>query len=274
MSLQAGPYRDMANFLGIRNVTLGAAAPLASAASAVPAESQIRVPDAPKFGDYIALHFERPGTDVMGVRTAPGDAGPSATALGYAEDFRAGLTGDEEWWDFTVENSGSGFAAAALSLPGLENLRDLGLHAFLVRRGQTAPLVAGEPAMLAMEGRSTHYSIVVTPHSDFAGRLRGNFSISQNFPNPVRTHTTFRFTLPQTWDAAGRREAKTYRLRLNLYDYSGRLVARVADGTFKPGSHTLIWKPQAANGGGLAKGAYVYRMEVPGFAKSLKLLLK
>ena len=125
-----------------------------------------------------------------------------------------------------------------------------------------------------MEGRSTPYSIVVTPHADFAERLRGNFSISQNFPNPVRTHTTFRFALPQTWDAAGRREAKAYRLRLNVYDYSGRLAARVAEGTYKPGSYSLIWKPQAANGGFLAKGAYVYRLEVPGFTKSLKLLLK
>ncbi|MEO6097933.1 MAG: hypothetical protein ABIW76_20640, partial [Fibrobacteria bacterium] len=105
-------------------------------------------------------------------------------------------------------------------------------------------------------------------------RLKGNFSISQNFPNPVRTFTSFRFVLPQTWDAAGKRETTGYRLRLNVYDYSGRLTARVADATFKPGSHTLVWRPQALDGGVLAKAAYVYRLEVPGFTKSLKLLVK
>lgn len=271
MSLQAGPYHDEANFLGIRNVTRASGT---TAPSADPAAGESRVPDAPKFGDFIALHFERPGAAAAGAQGAGTETGPHSAYLGYAEDFRAGLGEDEEWWDFNLENSGSGFDAASLSLPGLENLRSAGLHAFLVRRGQVAPLVAGEPARLAMEGRFTPYAIVVTPHADFAERLRGNFSISQNFPNPVRTHTIFRFALPQTWDAAGRREAKAYRLRLNVYDYSGRLAARVAEGTFKPGSHSLIWKPLAANGGPLAKGAYIYRLEVPGFTKSLKLLLK
>jgi hypothetical protein len=114
----------------------------------------------------------------------------------------------------------------------------------------------------------------VTPHADFAARLKGNFSISQNFPNPVQTFTSFRFVLPQTWDAAGKREAQGYRLRLNVYDYSGRLAARVADATFKPGSHTLVWKPRTLNGDMLAKGAYVYRLEAPGFTKSLKMLVK
>ena len=76
------------------------------------------------------------------------------------------------------------------------------------------------------------------------------------------------------YEAQGKREAKTYRLRLNVYDFSGRLAAQVADGGFKPGSHTLIWQPRAKEGGALAKGAYVYRLEVPGFAKTLKLLIK
>nr|MDQ3002452.1 hypothetical protein [Fibrobacterota bacterium] len=145
---------------------------------------------------------------------------------------------------------------------------------FLVRKGEARALSADEPATLAMEGRQTHYAIVITPHADFSDRLKGHFSLSQNFPNPVQGHTSFRFFLPQTWDAQGKREARNLRLRLNVYDFSGRLAAQVADGGFKPGSHTLIWKPQAKHGGTLAKGAYVYRLEVPGFTKSLKLLIK
>ncbi|HLP41955.1 MAG TPA: FlgD immunoglobulin-like domain containing protein, partial [Fibrobacteria bacterium] len=126
----------------------------------------------------------------------------------------------------------------------------------------------------SLEDARTHYSLVVTPHADFAGRLKGDFSISQNFPNPVTTHTAFRFVLPQTWDAEGRRITKDFKLRIKVYDYSGREVAQVASGTFRPGAHTLLWRPTAASGSRLAKGAYIYRLETAGFRKSLKMLLE
>ena len=254
LALQAGPYQDQINYLGVR----------ANSGAAVNHVADVGTADAPKFGDYIALHFDRPGeaTDSL------------ANDNGYSADFRDRLGADEEWWDFTVENSGSGFSQADLNLPGLEPLLASGLNVFLVRRGEAVALKVGEPAPLAMEGATTHYSLVVTPHADFAQRLQGNFNISQNFPNPVMNQTTFRFFLPQTWDASGKRESKAFRLRLNLYDYSGRLAAQVVQGDFKAGSHTLIWKPRAKDGRDLAKGAYIYRLEIPGFTQSLKLLIK
>jgi hypothetical protein len=90
----------------------------------------------------------------------------------------------------------------------------------------------------------------------------------------VASSTTFRFFLPQTWGADGKREAKAYRLRLNVYDFSGRLAARVTDGSFQPGAHSLVWRAQSLGGGGLAKGAYVYRLEIPGMAKNMKMIVK
>ncbi|MDQ3003661.1 MAG: fibronectin type III domain-containing protein, partial [Fibrobacterota bacterium] len=118
MSLQAGPYQDRANFLGIRNVT----EPAASRTPAPDAESAADdlIPDAPKFGDYIALHFEKPGISAA-----------DSQAQGYASDFRDRMGEEEEWWDFSVENSESGFQTAILSLPGLHALMATGLHAFL-----------------------------------------------------------------------------------------------------------------------------------------------
>jgi hypothetical protein len=136
---------------------------------------------------------------------------------------------------------------------------------------------AADPAIdlaLGKSGAAAHYSLVITPHPDFAARLKGSFNISQNFPNPARDLTTFRFFLPQAWDANGMRMAKSYRLKLNIYDYRGRLAATVAEGSFAPGAHALLWRPQAEGGGPLAPGAYVYRLETPGFAKSLKLIVK
>jgi hypothetical protein len=143
-----------------------------------------------------------------------------------------------------------------------------------VRQGSVQALEAGVPAALAMDGAVTHYSLVITPHADFAGRLQGDFSISQNFPNPVAARTTFRFYLPQAWGADGKRQDKAYRLRLNVYDFEGRLAATVADGAFRPGSYALPWNAQAKGGGALPKGAYIYRLEIPGMAKTMKLIVK
>ena len=132
----------------------------------------------------------------------------------------------------------------------------------------------GRAVALSVEEERTHYSLVVTPHADFAGRLKGNFSLSQNFPNPVNFQTTFRFFLPQSWDQDGKRTHRDFKLRINVYDFAGRQVAQAASGSFRPGSHSLVWKPVSRGGGPLAKGAYVYRLEVPGFTKSLKLLVE
>ena len=254
LALQAGPYQDRMNFLGVQNE--------ASAKNLAPSSLGALAADAPKFGDYIALHFEN--------RAVAEDE----LSKGFASDFRDHLDADEEWWDFTVENSGSGFGQAALSIPGVDQVLASGLYAFVVRRGEAYPLTAEAPTTLVMEGVTTHYSLVVTPHADFASRLKGNFNISQNYPNPILGQTSFRFFLPQTWDASGKRQAKYARLRINVYDYSGRLAAQVTDGNYKPGSHTLVWRPAAKNGGALAKGAYVYRLETAGFTKTLKMVVK
>ena len=273
LSLTAGAYRDQANFLGIRPVTPTAGSAAGSGSEAATDLSGL-LADAPKFGDYIALHFEK-ASEALGGETPIGEKSGGETVVnGYAADYRSSLGGDEAWWDFSVENSASGQSQAALSLPGLAELGRAGLYAFLVRAGQVSALSAETPATLAMDGATTHYSIVVTPHADFAARLKGEFSISQNFPNPVVAQTTFRFYLPQAWGAEGKRMDKSYRLRLNVYDFSGRLAARVAEGAFRPGMHTLLWKPQGLGGNGLPKGAYVYRLEIPGMAKTMKLIIK
>jgi autotransporter-associated beta strand protein len=272
LSLSAGPYRDESNFLGIRRAERGTGAFRASAAGTGPdglapigLAPDGTLGEAPKFGEYVALRFERPGSGKM-----------DGLERGFAADFRPGLSGDEEWWDFAVENRATGLQRAVLGLPGLQGLAARGLYAFLVDRGEARPLPASgdAPVELAMGDSVAHYSLVITSHPDFAAVLKGNFNISQNFPNPARGMTTFRFFLPQAWGADGKRQAKAYRLKLNVYDYRGRLAATVAEGPFAPGPHTLAWRPQAKGGGPLAPGAYVYRLEAAGFAKSLKLLVK
>ncbi|MEO7423730.1 MAG: PA14 domain-containing protein [Fibrobacteria bacterium] len=270
LAVRAGPYQDQGNYLGIHGEKRGEESgkePGDSPSASSPMGGML--PDAPKFGDYVALHLNPPGA----AATAESKGHEKGyAAYGYATDFRsrAGADGEDEWWDFSLENSATGLEKAELTLPGLQALETAGLHAFLVRKGETLPVSAGIPVVLAMAGAETHYSLVITPRADFAARLQGDFSLAQNFPNPVLSETRFRFSLPQSWDSDGKRQTKDYRVRLNVYDFSGRLAARIVEGGFGPGSHTLLWK----GGGALAKGTYAYRLETPGFAKTLKLLVK
>lgn len=58
------------------------------------------------------------------------------------------------------------------------------------------------------------------------------------WPNPTRAGATIPFRLAAPTHA-----------RLNIYDVTGRLVARLADRAFDPGDHTLEWDGAHATGG-------------------------
>ena len=75
-----------------------------------------------------------------------------------------------------------------------------------------------------------------------------NFALLENYPNPVRDVTTFRFVLPRRSTIA-----------LRVYDVTGRLVATVAQGTYALGEHTLRWNASA-----LPSGTYFYRLSWQG----------
>ncbi|MBU0518914.1 T9SS type A sorting domain-containing protein [bacterium] len=68
------------------------------------------------------------------------------------------------------------------------------------------------------------------------------------YPNPFNPTTTMRFNLPTA-----------ERVYLSVYDISGRLVARLADGFRQAGTHEVTF-----DGSQLASGIYVYRLEMSG----------
>lgn len=76
-------------------------------------------------------------------------------------------------------------------------------------------------------------------------------------PNPARGATALDLALP----AAGR-------VRVSAMDVAGRTVSTLADGEYPAGSHRLTWEPS-----GLPPGVYLLRLETPGAARSLRVVL-
>jgi hypothetical protein len=58
-------------------------------------------------------------------------------------------------------------------------------------------------------------------------------------------------------------------VRLTVYDILGREVARLVDGIQQPGNHEARF-----DGGGLASGVYLYRLQTAGFVQERKMILQ
>ncbi|MBL0062622.1 MAG: VCBS repeat-containing protein, partial [bacterium] len=84
-----------------------------------------------------------------------------------------------------------------------------------------------------------------------------NYELSSNYPNPFNPMTQIRFGLPEAQN-----------VKLTVYDVTGREVARLVDGSFGAGYHTVTF--DATN---LASGLYLYRIEAGDFVSSRKMIL-
>jgi hypothetical protein len=75
------------------------------------------------------------------------------------------------------------------------------------------------------------------------------FALEQNAPNPFNPSTTIRFVLPE----AGR-------VRLIVYDVTGRVVRTLANVQRNAGAHAVVWNGRDDVGRAAASGVYVYRL--------------
>ncbi len=86
-----------------------------------------------------------------------------------------------------------------------------------------------------------------------------------NAPNPFRAATVIRYAVPE---ASGFR-----RVRLEIFDLSGRLIRTLVDGEQPAGSYELRWDGRDRSGAPAAAGIYPYRLRVDDRAVSRKLVL-
>ncbi len=89
-----------------------------------------------------------------------------------------------------------------------------------------------------------------------------NYFLLYNHPNPFNAATTISFSLP-----------RAERVRLAVYDISGRLLSTLLDENLSAGSHSVDWDGRAAIGGSVASGIYFYSLITDGAAVSNRMLL-
>jgi photosystem II stability/assembly factor-like uncharacterized protein len=85
-------------------------------------------------------------------------------------------------------------------------------------------------------------------------------SLAQNYPNPFNPSTTIRYTI-----------GSSAFVTLNVYDITGREVARLVRQNMKPGTYSAKW--DAASRGELPSGMYFCRLTSAGADQTIKMML-
>ncbi len=86
------------------------------------------------------------------------------------------------------------------------------------------------------------------------------FTLHPNYPNPFNPQTVIRFDLPEP-----------ARVRIDVFDVTGRRVTRLLDDSRAAGQHRVIFDTSDLSG--LASGVYLYRVEAGNFREVRKMTL-
>jgi hypothetical protein len=116
-------------------------------------------------------------------------------------------------------------------------------------------------AALVITSRATVLDPVTSAEAEFdpPGAITGLTEVS---PNPFGYLTRIEYTMP----SAGR-------VRIEVYDVSGRLIRTLLDGSVAPGVHAVSWDARNGNGKDVASGIYFVRMISFGRASVRKALV-
>ena len=87
--------------------------------------------------------------------------------------------------------------------------------------------------------------------------LPGEFRLHQNYPNPFNPSTMIEFDLSHAGFVT-----------LTVHNLLGGEVARLADGSFAPGTYTAVW-----DASGFPSGLYIYRLAAGELVQTMRMLL-
>jgi subtilisin family serine protease len=108
-------------------------------------------------------------------------------------------------------------------------------------------------------------SLTVTPSGAVTGidpdDTPTRFELYANHPNPFNPSTMISYDLP-----------KSSRVRLAIYDVSGREIRELVDGTEPPGRRMVEWDGRNASGETVASGVYFYRLTAEDYVRTMKMV--
>jgi hypothetical protein len=89
------------------------------------------------------------------------------------------------------------------------------------------------------------------------------FGLRQSYPNPLASGTAIRYALP-----------RPAQVELRIYDVSGTLVRRLADGVQPAGYQSAYWNGSDDQGRRVAPGVYYCRLQAGDFTAGEKLVVR
>jgi hypothetical protein len=89
------------------------------------------------------------------------------------------------------------------------------------------------------------------------------YGLYPNAPNPFNPTTAIRYDVPAGGGA----------MTIRIYDVRGALVRTLLDGPQTAGQMTVTWNGKDNRGRSVASGVYFYRLQAPGYEKTLKMVL-
>jgi hypothetical protein len=147
-----------------------------------------------------------------------------------------------------------------------EGIANTGSHSWTVTEGESQDckirFIARDGAGLASFDDSDSEFVKGMSTGDPDTPEPGEYSLSQNVPNPFNPVTSIGFEVP-----------RRSRVRIEVFDVSGRLTRRLADTVYDAGRHEVIWDGADGEGGDAASGIYFCRMIAPGFSSTTKMVL-
>lgn len=227
-------------------------------------------------GDINAHPFDLATETVCGGERAMRLVRVSGSTLTPSEPITALYNGSALRLLFDVANDGSQSEITATADNNQPEDFEHGLIKFLVDASETPyevdngeitqTVVDGSVATcyvrVAMPAYSNTY-VTISPDESSGvddGATASLALMGPSFPNPAGARSTIAFSL----SAPGR-------VTVGVYDISGRLVTTLMDGPAPAGMSSVTW--DLADGGGVASGIYVYRIESLGESVSGKIVV-
>ncbi len=108
----------------------------------------------------------------------------------------------------------------------------------------------------------TTVRVVYTDVDDAEEAAPAKLVLGGNVPNPFNPSTTIRFELPRPG-----------KVRLDVYDISGRCVATLVSSELEAGRHEVVWSGIGHDGRQVSSGLYFSRLRADGKTQTRKMML-